>query len=54
MNRFIANEKWMVGLAVFLALLLIATKFLRPDFGVSGLDSLARYIAFKFGQAAKI
>lgn len=42
MNRFVANNRWALGLAIFLALLLLATKLLRPDFGLSGIDSLAR------------
>ena len=42
MNRILSRNKWTLGLAVFLVLLLLATKLLRPDFGVSGLDSLAR------------
>jgi ribose transport system permease protein len=33
---------WTVGLAALLALLLLATKLIQPDFGASGLDSLAR------------
>ena len=31
-----------MGLAAFLGLLLIATKFIQPEFGISGLDSLSR------------
>ena len=42
MNRFIANNRWTLALAIFLASLLLATKLLRPDFGISGIDSLAR------------
>ena len=42
MNRFIANNRWTLALAIVLALLLLATKLLRPDFGISGIDSLAR------------
>jgi len=42
MNRFLGNSGWTVGLAAFFALLLAATKLMQPDFGVSGLDSLAR------------
>ena len=42
MNRILSRNKWTLGLAVLLALLLLATKLLRPDFGVSGLDFLAR------------
>lgn len=42
MRRFLGNSSWTLGLAVLLGLLLIATKLIQPDFGVSGLDSLAR------------
>ena len=42
MNRFFANNRWTLSLGIFLALLLLATKLLRPDFGISGIDSLAR------------
>ena len=42
MTRFIAQNSWTLGLAALLALLLITTKLIQPDFGISGLDSLAR------------
>ena len=42
MNRILDRNKWTLGLAVFLVFLLLATKLLRPDFGASGLDFLAR------------
>jgi ribose transport system permease protein len=42
MSRFVANNGWTLGLGVTLILLLVATKLIQPDFGVSGLDSLAR------------
>ncbi|MEO6298934.1 MAG: ABC transporter permease [Paracoccaceae bacterium] len=42
MSRLISNNGWTLGLSVFLALLLCATKLIQPDFGVSGLDSLGR------------
>ena len=42
MTRLIGAHGWTVGLAVLLAVLLIATKVIQPDFGVSGLDNLAR------------
>ncbi len=42
MTRFILNHGWTLGLAAMLALLLAATKLIQPDFGVSGLDSVAR------------
>lgn len=42
MSRVIANNGWIIGLATFLGLLLIATKLIQANFGISGLDSLAR------------
>ena len=42
MSRILAQNAWTLGLAVLLVLLLVATKIIQPDFGVSGLDSLAR------------
>jgi ribose transport system permease protein len=42
MSRTLARNGWTVGLAVLLALLLVLTKVIQPDFGLAGLDSLAR------------
>ena len=42
MTRLIANNGWTLCLAALLALLLLATKLIQPDFGISGLDSLGR------------
>jgi ribose transport system permease protein len=42
MKRFLEANAWTIGLAVLLALLLLATKLIQPGFGASGLDSLAR------------
>jgi ribose transport system permease protein len=42
MKRLVETHSWTLGLAVLMALLLLATKLIQPDFGVSGLDSLAR------------
>ena len=42
MTRLIRSNGWTAGLAALLMLLLIATKLIQPEFGVSGLDSLAR------------
>lgn len=42
MKRLVSMNSWTFGLAVLLALLLVITKLIQPDFGVSGLDSLAR------------
>lgn len=50
MTKAIEKNGWVIGLAVMLAVLLLVTKLLRADFGVSGLDSLAR-AALPFGLA---
>ena len=42
MRRLIGANGWTVGLAALLVLLLLATKFIQPNFGPSGLDNLAR------------
>ena len=42
MKRLVSTHSWTLGLAVLLAVLLVVTKLIQPDFGVSGLDSLAR------------
>jgi len=42
MKRLIEANGWTAGLAGLLVLLLVATKLIQPDFGVSGLDNLAR------------
>ncbi|MEI6097105.1 MAG: ABC transporter permease [Alphaproteobacteria bacterium] len=42
MTRFASQNSWTLGLAALLIVLLITTKLIQPDFGISGLDSLAR------------
>jgi ribose transport system permease protein len=42
MMSFLSKNAWTIGLAAFLGLLLVATKLIQPDFGISGLDSLSR------------
>ena len=42
MRRLLTGNGWTLGLAILLALLLVATKLIQPDFGISGLSSLAR------------
>lgn len=42
MKRWIDANSWTLGLVVLLAALLLLTKLIQPDFGASGLDSLAR------------
>jgi ribose transport system permease protein len=51
MNRFLSTNAWTLGLGGLLVALLVATKQIQPDFGVSGLDSLAR-AALPFALAA--
>jgi ribose transport system permease protein len=42
MKRWMDANSWTLGLAVLLVALLLLTKLIQPDFGASGLDSLAR------------
>jgi ribose transport system permease protein len=42
MKRWLDANSWTLGLVVLLAALLLLTKLIQPDFGASGLDSLAR------------
>jgi ribose transport system permease protein len=42
MSRFLSNNGWTLGLSTLLAILLVTTKLIQPDFGISGLDSLGR------------
>jgi ribose transport system permease protein len=42
MTNMIERSGWTIGLAVLLAALLVMTKLIQPDFGVTGLDSVAR------------
>ncbi len=42
MKRWVDANSWTLGLAILLAALLLLTKLIQPDFGTSGLDSLAR------------
>ncbi len=44
MMRLLSKNSRTVGLAALLALLLVATKLIQPDFGASGLESLARAV----------
>ncbi len=53
MNRAFNRHGWVAGLVLVLVLLLAFTKFIQPNFGVSGLDSLARAtLPFAFATAA--
>lgn len=42
MTRLVRSNGWTLGLAALLAVLLLVTRLIQPDFGVSGLDSLGR------------
>lgn len=42
MSGLVARNTWTFGLAILLAVLLAATKLIQPDFGLTGLDSVAR------------
>ncbi|OYW59148.1 MAG: ribose ABC transporter permease, partial [Rhodobacterales bacterium 12-65-15] len=53
MRRMIEANAWTAGLAVLLVLLLVTTKLIQPEFGVSGLDSVARSaLPFAFATLA--
>lgn len=53
MSRVLARNAWTLGLWLLLALLFVATKVIQPDFGASGLESLARAaVPFAFATAA--
>ena len=54
MIRFLRSHYWITGLFAILALLLVITKIIQPDYGASGLDSLARAaLPFAFAAAAQ-
>ncbi len=42
MSNLLWRNAWTAALALFLVLLLLATKFIQPGFGVSGIDALSR------------
>lgn len=53
MKNFISTNRWTLGLAAFLALLLVITKVIQPQLGLSGIDSLSRAaLPFAFATAA--
>ncbi|MBL4768066.1 MAG: ABC transporter permease, partial [Rhodobacteraceae bacterium] len=53
MIRYVSKHGWTIGLIAILALLFAFTKFIQPQFGVSGLDTLARAtLPFAFAAAA--
>ena len=54
MIRFLRSHYWITGLFAILALLLVITKIIQPDYGASGLDSLSRAaLPFAFAAAAQ-
>jgi ribose transport system permease protein len=53
MTRLLERHGWEMGLAALLALLLVVTKLIQPNFGASGLEALARAaLPFAFAAAA--
>ena len=42
MSSLLARNGWTAGLAALLLLLLVSTRLLQPDFGISGIDAVAR------------
>ena len=53
MTRLLARNRWTMGLVAVLALLFVVTKIIQPDFGASGVESLARAsLPFAFATAA--
>lgn len=53
MTRAIGRNGWVLGLFGLLAVLLIATRMIQPNFGASGLESVARAsLPFAFATAA--
>lgn len=53
MKRMIARNGWVLGLAAILTIMLIFTRIIQPNFGASGLDSLARAtLPFAFATVA--
>ena len=54
MMRFVRRNGWVCGLFVLLALLLVATRLIQPDYGSAGFGSLARAaLPFTFAAAAQ-
>jgi ribose transport system permease protein len=52
-SRVLARNAWTLGLWLLLLALFVATKVIQPDFGASGLESLARAaVPFAFATAA--
>jgi ribose transport system permease protein len=53
MSRVVQRNGWVIGLAVVFLLMLGVTKLIQPEFGISGLESLARAaLPYAFATAA--
>lgn len=54
MTHFLKRHGWVTGLVVLFGLLLVLTKLIQPDYGASGIGSLARAaLPFAFAAAAQ-
>lgn len=54
MNQIVRRNGWALGLFALLALLLVFTKLIQPEYGASGIGSLARAaLPFAFATAAQ-
>lgn len=52
--RAVRKHGWILGLTLLLTALVIATKMIQPEFGISGLESLSRAaLPFAFATAAQ-
>jgi ribose transport system permease protein len=52
--KFLQNHYWNIGLCAILALLLVFTKFIQPNYGALGLEFLSRAaLPFAFATAAQ-
>ena len=52
--KFLRSHYWNIGLCVILAMLLVFTKIIQPNYGASGLEALARAaLPFAFATAAQ-
>ncbi len=55
MNRVLRVHGWAIGLAVLLAVMLVVTKIIQPNYGATGIGSLARAaLPFAFATAAQV
>ncbi len=54
MRRFLQRNAWNIGLCVVLGLLFVLTRAVQPEYGASGVESLARAaLPFAFAAAAQ-